>query len=83
MKLLIITLSLSSVFAFAGEKWKQRRDMRVQMIGKRIAMLQKAQSCFQAASEREQFKECKQTLRAEREAIKEEAQALRGKFKKR
>lgn len=83
MKLLIITLSLSSVFALAGEKWKQRRDMRVQMIGKRIAMLQKAQSCFQAANEREQFKECKQTLRAEREAIKEEAQALRANFKKR
>jgi F0F1-type ATP synthase membrane subunit b/b' len=77
--LIVMTFSFS---LFAGEQWKVRRDFRVDMMGKRIAMIQTAQSCFKAASERSQFKECRKTLKAEREALKAEAQATRAGFKK-
>ncbi|MGK0367278.1 MAG: hypothetical protein ACI9QD_000412 [Thermoproteota archaeon] len=80
--LLVIALLMASSLTLArGGKWKETKDFRVSQMGKRITMLQTAKSCFSAAISRDEFKACKEPLKAARAEIKAEGEAFRAKMK--
>lgn len=70
--LLIALLLLSSFNLMAQEKWKARRDLRVQFIGKRIEILNTAKSCMEKAAKREDFRNCKKAQKDSSTALKKE-----------
>ena len=78
MKALIITLILSlGLPAMAdhhegkhGEKWKARRDKRVERIGAKANMLQTHVDCIKAATTRDAYSKCRSELTAKRKEFK-------------
>ena len=73
--LLMTALVLSFSTMAKGDGWKKNRDFRVGQIGKRISLLQTAQSCFKSADSREAFKACRKARKASAETLKDENQA--------
>jgi hypothetical protein len=86
MKLLIAVLVVGSFSAFANadkkdENFAKMKEHIISNIDKRIEVNQKNKSCVQAASKREDIKDCHKKMKDAMEQIKEEREDMRDSFR--
>ncbi len=74
--LLILTLSLASIFAYADNHeegtFDEIKSRMITRMDKQIAHLNEAKSCITAAKEKEALKDCREKMQAARKQMKEE-----------
>lgn len=78
----ILALMMTTTILHAeSDRWKRGRDYQVGNIEKRVSMLNKAKSCLQSASSKEEAKTCRKSLNSEREVMKKQHMAKKSEMK--
>lgn len=79
LSLILLTLSLAA--HSKGEMFQKRKDFRVSHIGKKISVMQTAQSCYRSASDNKAMKACSEAKKSSMESLKKEGEAFKSSMK--